>query len=382
MEERTFIARPFALVTGASTGIGYELAGHCAEHGFDLLIAGDEPSIEDAARTLRARGIDVEAVEADLSTEEGVEQLYRATRGRRINALLANAGRGLGRAFLDQDFVDVRRVIDTNITGTVALIKKVGRDMREHGQGRILLAGSIAGVIPGTSTAVYNGTRAFIDSFALALRAELEGSGVTVTCLTPGPTETVDTKVAPPAKDDPRDVARAGFEAMMRGEADVVSGSRRKGGSMNAVLFLKQEHEKAKAEFEKVLKASPTTRGGLWEHLVPELQIHEEIEDVCLYEPISRNATNRDSLIAAWRDEHQAEVEKVEDLMEEIEDLEPESPEWLEKVTEVHTSLRAHIQEEEGTIFPRLPGVWDAARLERAGRELEEMKASKVSARR
>ena len=151
---------------------------------------------------------------------------------------------------------------------------------------------------------------------------------------------------------------------------------------MNAVQFLKQEHEKAKAEFEKVLKASPTTRGDLWKQLVPELEVHEQIEDACLYEPIARDAAARDSLVAAWRDEHQAEVEKAEDLIEEIEELEPESKEWLAKVTELHTSLRAHIQEEEGTIFPRLPGVWDLARLERAGRELEEMKASKVSARR
>ncbi|HTK89634.1 MAG TPA: hemerythrin domain-containing protein [Verrucomicrobiae bacterium] len=150
---------------------------------------------------------------------------------------------------------------------------------------------------------------------------------------------------------------------------------------MNAVQFLKQEHEKAKAEFEKVLKASPTTRGGLWEHLVPELEVHEQIEEACLYEPIARDASGRDAMIAGWRDKHQSEVEKVKDLIEEIEDLEPESQEWLTKVNEVHTSLRTHIQEEEGTIFPRLPGVWDAARLERAGRELEEMKASKVSTR-
>jgi hypothetical protein len=143
---------------------------------------------------------------------------------------------------------------------------------------------------------------------------------------------------------------------------------------MNAVQFLKQEHEKAKAEFEKVLKASPTTRGGLWEHLVPELEVHEQIEEACLYEPIARDASGRDAMIAGWRDKHQSEVEKVKDL-------EPESQEWLTKVNEVHTSLRTHIQEEEGTIFPRLPGVWDAARLERAGRELEEMKASKVSTR-
>src|SRR4029453_14098281 len=115
---------------------------------------------------------------------------------------------------------------------------------------------------------------------------------------------------------------------------------------MNAVQFLKQEHEKAKAEFEKVLKASPTTRGDLWKQLVPELEVHEQIEDACLYEPIARDAAGRDTLIAAWRDEHQAKGEKAADLIEEIEDLEPESKEWLAMVTELHASLQAHIQEE------------------------------------
>jgi short-subunit dehydrogenase len=152
--------------------------------------------------------------------------------GRPVSALLANAGRGLGRAFLDQEFVDVRRVIDTNITGTIYLIQKVGRDMRSAGSGRILITGSIAGFMPGTYQAVYNGTKAFLDSFSFALRAELKDSGVTVTCLMPGATETdfferadmLDTKVGQAKKDDPADVAKTGFQAMMKGEGDVVSG--------------------------------------------------------------------------------------------------------------------------------------------------------------
>ena len=225
-------AAPFAIVTGASTGIGLSLAYECATHGYDLLVVADEPAIHDAARELQQTRVNVRALEADLATLEGVDRLLAAARGRPIDALLANAGRGLGRAFIDQDFTEVRRVIDTNVTGTVYLLQKVARDMKDRGHGRILITGSIAGFMPGTFQAVYNGTKAFLDSFSFALRAELKGSGVTVTCLMPGATETefferadmLDTKVGTAKKDDPADVAKAGFEAMMNGEGDVVSG--------------------------------------------------------------------------------------------------------------------------------------------------------------
>ncbi|HEY6434203.1 MAG TPA: SDR family NAD(P)-dependent oxidoreductase [Acetobacteraceae bacterium] len=224
--------RLFAIVTGASTGIGFELARECVEHGYDVLIAADEPAIEQAATKLRRDGAAVEAVEADLSDAVGVDALYAAAKGRRVDALLANAGRGLGRGFLDQDPADWMRVVETNITGTLLLIQKVGRDMRSAGAGRILITGSIAGFMPGTYQAVYNGTKAFLDSFSFALRHELAGSGVTVTCLMPGATETdfferadmMDTKVGQQKKDDPGMVAKAGFEAMMKGTGEVVTG--------------------------------------------------------------------------------------------------------------------------------------------------------------
>jgi short-subunit dehydrogenase len=174
----------------------------------------------------------VQALEADLATSAGVDSLYSAIGGRSVAALLANAGRGLGRAFLDQSFEEIRRVIDTNVTGTLDLVHRVGRDMRAAGAGRILITGSIAGFMPGTFQAVYNGTKALLDSFAFALRAELKDSGVTVTCLMPGATETefferadmLDTKVGTQKKQPAQDVAKIGFEAMMRGEADVVAG--------------------------------------------------------------------------------------------------------------------------------------------------------------
>ena len=225
-------ARPLAVVTGASTGIGYELAKICAQEGHDLLIAADEPAIHTAATEFRGLGAYVDAVEADLATVEGVDRLYAAIHGRPVAALLANAGRGLGKAFLDQDFADIRRVIDTNVTGTVYLLHKVGRDMRSRDSGRILIVGSIAGFMPGTYQAVYNATKAFLDSFSWALRAELKSTHVTVTCLMPGATETefferadlMDTKIGQAKKDDAGEVARIGFDAMMKGKGDVVSG--------------------------------------------------------------------------------------------------------------------------------------------------------------
>jgi short-subunit dehydrogenase len=224
--------RPLAIVTGASTGIGYELARCCAQNGFDLVIAADEAKIFDAATNFRAHGVNVEAVEADLATLEGVDKLYAALEGRRVAALLANAGRGLGKGFLDQEFDAVRHVIDTNITGTLALIQKVGRDMRSYGAGRILITGSIAGFTPGTYQAVYNASKAFLDSFSFALRAELKDTKITVTCLMPGATETdfferadlMDTKMGQSKKDNAADVAEKGFKAMMNGEGDVVTG--------------------------------------------------------------------------------------------------------------------------------------------------------------
>jgi uncharacterized protein len=236
--------KKLAVVTGTSTGIGYELAKVCAKNGFDLIVAADEDEIENAAKTLRMSGGNVEAVKADLATTDGVDKLYKKINGRQVDALLANAGRGLGRAFLDQDFGDIRRVIDTNVTGTVYLVQKVGRDMRDRGAGRILITGSIAGFMPGTYQAVYNGTKAFLDSFSFAIRAELKDTGVTVTCLMPGATETdfferadmLDTRVGKQKKMDPAEVAKQGYDAMMSGDGDVVTGWQNKLQSAIALI--------------------------------------------------------------------------------------------------------------------------------------------------
>ena len=165
-----------------------------------------------------------------------MDKLYAATKGRQVDALLANAGRGLGHAFLDQDFGKARRVVDTNITGTIYLIHKVGNDMRSRNSGKILITGSIAGFTPGSFQAVYNGTKAFLNSFSFALREELRDTNVTVTCLMPGATETeffrraemMDTAVGTAEKDDPAEVANNCFDALMKGEGDVVSGLKNK----------------------------------------------------------------------------------------------------------------------------------------------------------
>jgi short-subunit dehydrogenase len=225
------MADKFAIVTGASSGIGLEIARLAARDGYDLLVVADEPLV-DASAALKGLGVEVRSVEADLATEEGVSRLLDAAGGRPVDVLVANAGHGLGRAFLDQDPRDWRHVIDTNITGTLLLIQPVARQMVARGEGRILITGSIAGHIAGAFQAVYNGSKAFIDSFSDALGNELKDTGVSVTCLKPGATETefferadmMDTKVGQAKKDDPADVAKTGWEAMKEGKRSIVHG--------------------------------------------------------------------------------------------------------------------------------------------------------------
>jgi short-subunit dehydrogenase len=224
-------ARPLALVTGASSGIGYELAKLFAADGFDLIVAADTPLAE-ARQTFEGFGARVEPLQADLSTEDGVRSLYDLVAGRPVDALAANAGHGLGEGFLDQSFDDILHVINTNLTGTTRLLHLVGRDMRARGRGQILLTGSIAGLMPGAFAAVYNASKAYVDSFSFALRNELKDTGVTVTVLMPGPTETEffsragmeDTVAGQRKKMDPAEVARIGYHAMQKGEGDVVAG--------------------------------------------------------------------------------------------------------------------------------------------------------------
>lgn len=229
------MANKLAVITGASTGIGYELAKIAGAEGYDLIVVADEPQITVAAGDFGAGA--VRAVEADLSTFDGNDRLLAEVGGRPVDLLIANAGRGLGHAFIEQDVSAWRKVIDTNVTGTTYLLQKVARDMAARGEGRILITGSIAGLIPGSYQAVYNATKAYLDSFAYALREELKDSGLTITVLMPGPTDTpfferagmMDTPVGKDdSKEDPAKTARNGWDAVMAGSAHVVSGAKNK----------------------------------------------------------------------------------------------------------------------------------------------------------
>lgn len=217
-----------AIVTGASTGIGRALADCAAKAGYDLILVADESLIHAAATELGAV-----AVEADLSTPEGVERLLAAADDRAIDVLCANAGTGMGGAFMDQDFATWRHIVDTNITGTFLLVQRVLAGMIARGSGRVLVTGSIAGYVPGPFNAVYNATKAFTDNFTEALRNELKDvEGVTLTTLMPGATDTeffaradmLDTKIGQAPKADPAKVAQDGWEAMLAGKGHIVSG--------------------------------------------------------------------------------------------------------------------------------------------------------------
>jgi len=221
-----------AVITGASTGIGRELARICAQEGHDMLLCANEAALEDAAAELRGK-VKVETLQVDLATEQGVDDLVACLEGRQVDYLMANAGVGLGEAFLDQDFAEIRRVIDLNVTGTTLLLHKAGRLLKRQGRGRILVTGSVAGFMPGSYQAVYNATKAYLDSLSYALRNELKNTDISVTCLMPGPTETEffdrahmeDTPVGKDdEKDDPAMVARKGYDTMIKGQSGVVTG--------------------------------------------------------------------------------------------------------------------------------------------------------------
>ncbi len=228
------MANKLAIVTGASTGIGFELATIAAKQGYDLIVVANEALIEAAAADFSALGTQVESVEADLSTIDGVDRVLAAANGRRVDLLVANAGTGTGGAFLEQDVPTWRHAVDTNVTGTVYLVQKVLAEMVARDDGKILVTGSIAGYIPGSFNAIYNATKAFIDNFTEALRNEIqESKGVTLTTLMPGPTDTeffaragmLDTPVGKDEhKADPAKVAQDGWDALMAGKGHIVSG--------------------------------------------------------------------------------------------------------------------------------------------------------------
>lgn len=227
--------RPFAVVTGASSGIGLELAKQFQENGYDLLIAAQSDRIHATADTLQQSGATVRAVQADLASYEGVEALYRAVQefGRPLDAAAINAGVGVGGDFAHTDLNAELNLINLNVVGPVHFTKCIVPDMIQAGKGRILFTSSIAGVMPAPFEAVYGASKAFIRSFGQAIRNELKDTGVSVTLLMPGVTETEffdragmqDTKAGQSEKDDPAQVAKQGFDALMAGKDHIVAGS-------------------------------------------------------------------------------------------------------------------------------------------------------------
>ena len=228
-------ARPLAAVTGASSGIGYELAKQFAQHGYDVIMAAEDDRIEAAARDVAAVGREAEAVRVDLTTYAGVEEFYSRilADGRPLAAVAINAGVGLGGPFADTSLADELRLIDLNVRSSVHLAKRCVQDMAPRGAGRILFTSSIAATQPGPFEASYAASKAFLLSFAEALRNELKDQGITVTALMPGPTDTrfferaglQDTRLGAGRKDSAAQVAEEGYAALMRGKDHSVVGS-------------------------------------------------------------------------------------------------------------------------------------------------------------
>lgn len=223
--------RPLAVVAGANAGIGLELAKCCAKSGFDLVIAADDPQIEDSARALREHGTSVQAVFVHLAVPDGVARLYRALSSRPVDALLINTQLLVGREFLDQPFSEVQQTIYASITGSAELLHRIGRDMRQREAGRILLTGSIDTGAEGGHRdfrTVDNGIRAFMEVFSRGLASELATSGVTLTRLLPGAARALANYREDPAVTkcravpiiDAAKLARIGFDAMMAKDSE------------------------------------------------------------------------------------------------------------------------------------------------------------------
>lgn len=230
-----FSMKPVAVVTGASSGIGYELAKVFAKNGYDLIIAADSARILTVAQDFREYGANVEVVQTDLSSRNGVQELCDKIEmfDDRLDAVAINAGVGVYGKFEETDLEDEMTLMGLNIIGVVQLSKFVVQKFVQKGHGRMLFTSSIAADMPGPYYAVYAASKAFVQSFAEALHNEVMDRGITVTALQPGPTDTrfferagmQESKASAAKKDDPENVAQQGFDALMAGKDHVVAGS-------------------------------------------------------------------------------------------------------------------------------------------------------------
>lgn len=224
-----------ALITGASSGIGLELAKLFAGDGYDLVVAAEDDSIRDVPQTLSAFGVEIQPIQVDLRTTDGVEHLYRSTveGDRTLAAAALNAGVGQGDMFLKTDLADDMSIIDLNVRSTVHLAKLVVRDMANRDEGKVLFTSSVASMMPGSHQTVYNASKSFIQSFVEGLRDELRDTGITITSLMPGITDTnffnragmLDSIAGKGPKEDPARVAKQGFDALMNDDQKVIGGS-------------------------------------------------------------------------------------------------------------------------------------------------------------
>jgi short-subunit dehydrogenase len=240
--------RKFAVITGASSGIGYQLARQFVDHDYDVMICAETAEINAAASRLRGRGPRVEPVVADLATRAGVEQLHQAilATGWAVDVLVLNAGIGVGGAFLETDLDAELGMVMLNCCHTIHVAKRVIPSMVARGSGRVAITGSVVSTSPNPYQAVYGATKAFVMSFGEAIRTELENTGVTVTVIQPGATDTnffrradlLDTKVGQSKKDDPALVAKNAFDAIMAGKDSVLAGGFKSKleGLMNEIL--------------------------------------------------------------------------------------------------------------------------------------------------
>lgn len=229
--------RKLALVTGASSGIGFELARQFARNDHDLIIvADDEMQLSDARRRLESEfpGAAITDIVADLSRREATEDFWQTavSTGRPIDVLAANAGKGVAGPFAETDLEEEVETIQLNVTSQVVIVKRALAAMLAQGHGKILITSSLIALSPGPRMAIYAATKAFLHSFALAIRDELKDAPITVTALMPGATETdfweraemEDTNIGKSRKASAESVAKEGYDALESGSAYVVPG--------------------------------------------------------------------------------------------------------------------------------------------------------------